>query len=63
MRTQEEIDEQLNRAAKQADKGGSRYHGMTYEQGVDAALRWLDPDTFGEDVEAPLGAEYDEDGD
>jgi len=59
MRTQEEIDQQLNRATKQEEKGGSRYRGMTFEQGVDATLRWLDPDVFG-DTEAPLGPEYDE---
>lgn len=41
MRTQEEIDEQLNKAADVADSGISQWPGMTYEQGVDNALRWV----------------------
>jgi hypothetical protein len=27
--------------AEQIDQGGSRFPGMTYEQGVQAALDWL----------------------
>lgn len=40
-RSEEEIDEQLNRAAEAADAGQSKWPGMTYEQGVDNALRWV----------------------
>lgn len=39
-RTQEEIDEVLNKAADGMDDG-SKWPGMSYEQGVDAAIRWL----------------------
>lgn len=38
--TEAEIDEQLDLAADAADEGASKWPGMTYEQGVDAALRW-----------------------
>ena len=40
-RPQEEIDEQLNQALEQEEAGGSRWPGMTYEQGVRAALDWV----------------------
>jgi predicted secreted Zn-dependent protease len=53
MRTKEEIDNQLNLAADQEEKGGSQYPGMTYEQGVQAALLWV---TEKYD-ETPLGPE------
>jgi hypothetical protein len=39
--TQEEIDEQVNLAQDQEEKGGSQWPGMTYEQGVSAALLWV----------------------
>ena len=39
--TQEQIDEVLNKISVQADKGGSKWPGMTYEQGVEAALMWI----------------------
>jgi hypothetical protein len=38
--TRDEIDEQLNLAAEAEESGGSRWPGMSYEQGVSAALRW-----------------------
>ena len=40
MRTQDEVDGQLNLAAEGVDNG-SRWPGMSYEQGVEAALRWM----------------------
>ena len=40
MRTQEETDEQLNLATEGVDNG-SRWPGMSYEQGVEAAIRWM----------------------
>jgi hypothetical protein len=43
-RTQKEIDDVLNKAADGIDKG-SRWGGMSYEQGVDAALRWITGET------------------
>ena len=44
-RMQAEIDEILNRCSEQEDEGGSRWPGMTYEQGVSAALRWVTKET------------------
>ncbi len=40
MRADSEIDEQLNKAAEASDKG-TRWPGMSYEQGVEAALLWM----------------------
>ncbi len=39
--TDNEIDEQLNRADGMVEKGGTKYRGMTYEQGVAEGIRWL----------------------
>jgi hypothetical protein len=54
-RTEKEIDGVLNAVEKKIDEGGSRWRGMTYEQGVDAALRWVRGDTnehpYGDDGE------------
>lgn len=44
-KSEEEIDAVLNKCAEQIDAGGSAWPGMTYEQGVDAALRWVNGDT------------------
>ncbi len=44
-RTQEEIDEILNKCAESIDKGQAKWPAMTFEQGVDAALRWVTGDT------------------
>lgn len=41
LRTQEEIDELLNQCADSEEDGRSKYPGMTYEQGIQAAIRWL----------------------
>jgi hypothetical protein len=51
VRTDEEIDDVLNIAVEQADKGGSAYPGMTFEQGVSEGIRWL----VGHNDDAPLG--------
>ena len=40
-RSQEEIAEQLDRAVQAQVDGESRWPGMSYEEGVDAALRWV----------------------
>lgn len=42
--TEDEIDDVLNRCADQTDEGGSRWPGMSYEQGVEAAIRWMQDD-------------------
>jgi hypothetical protein len=39
--TAAEIDEQTVRAMEQTSRGGSKYPGMTYEEGVLAALDWI----------------------
>ncbi len=46
MRTREQVDDLLNRCQDQIDEGGSEYPGMSYEDGIAAALRWAyDDDT------------------
>jgi hypothetical protein len=40
-RTNEEIDDVLNRCNEKVDEGGSRFFGMTYEQGIVAGIDWL----------------------
>ena len=44
-RTREEIDEQLNQTIDSVDEGSTKWPGMTYEQGVDNALRWVAGDS------------------
>jgi hypothetical protein len=39
-RSDNAVDDQLNKAADGADRG-SAWPGMSYEQGVEAALRWV----------------------
>lgn len=41
VRTDDEIDGVLNAAMESIDEGRARWPGMTYEQGVDAGIRWL----------------------
>jgi hypothetical protein len=41
VRSDEEIDELSNQCADQENTGGSKYPGMTYEQGISAAIDWL----------------------
>lgn len=41
VRSTEEVDDTLNKAQEQEDEGGSAWPGMTYEQGVVAAIMWL----------------------
>ena len=48
-RSEEDIDEQINLAAERVGQG-SRWPGMSYEQGVDSALRWV----TGEIDDAPM---------
>jgi hypothetical protein len=40
-RTDQEIDEQRNAASEALDEGGSKWPGMSYEQGVQNALAWV----------------------
>ncbi len=41
IRGQADVDEAHGRCIDQSDKGGSKYPGMTYEEGFQAALDWL----------------------
>lgn len=41
---QQEIDQVLNQCAEAADDGRSKFPGMSYEQGVEAAIRWMQGD-------------------
>lgn len=41
--TQKEIDDTLDLCGESRDNG-SKYPGMTYEDGVDAAIRWMQGD-------------------
>jgi hypothetical protein len=49
VRTNAEVDDLLNRASD-AEMDGSRFPGMSYEQGLLYAIRWL----IGEEDEDPL---------
>lgn len=40
MRPQSEIDDQMNKASDAVD-GGGKWPGMSYEEGVEAALSWV----------------------
>lgn len=50
MRSQREIDEQLNLAADQTMEGSTKFPSMTYEDGVEYALRWV----TGQSNDAPM---------
>ena len=41
LRSQEEIDEVLNRICDDSDAGRHRFPGQTYAEGVEAAIKWL----------------------
>ena len=42
--TQDEIDEVLNKCSDYTVEGGSKFPGMTYEQGVEAGILWVTGD-------------------
>ena len=50
MKTRKEVDELLNKV-QQAIESGEGYHGMTYEEGVKAALEWVMDDIDEEPIE------------
>jgi hypothetical protein len=39
IRTEQEIDDLLNQASESADN--SKYPGMSFEQGIEYAIKWL----------------------
>lgn len=51
--TDDEVQEQIDLASEAAVTGQSQWPGMTYEQGVDNALRWA----LGETDDAPMEEE------
>lgn len=42
--TDEEIDAVLNECSERFNDGDSKYPSMSYEQGVDAAIQWMQGD-------------------
>ena len=50
MRAQSEIDAQMNKASDAIEKGTTNWPGMTYEDGVSAALSWVS----GLDIPPPM---------
>lgn len=50
-RSDEEIDAVLNKVADQTDQGGTKYFGMSYEQGVAEGINWI----TGNQEENPMG--------
>lgn len=48
-----EIEQQEGEAGARVAAGRSDYPGMTYEEGVSAALRWV----LGRDEDPPMGEE------
>lgn len=42
--TQDEIDDVLNECSEYTSDGTSKFPGMTYEQGVEAGIRWVTGD-------------------
>lgn len=41
---EDQIDDVLNECMERIDDGDSKYPGMSYEQGVEAAIRWMQGD-------------------
>ncbi len=39
--TEDEINDVLNKCSEQVDEGRSKYPGMSYEQGIAAAINWM----------------------
>ncbi len=52
-RTDDEINDLRNDVAERINEGGSRFLGMSYEEGIDEVLRWL----FGESDDHPYAEE------
>ncbi len=50
MRSRNEIEEQMHKAGDIVCEGDTKVAGMTYEEGVDNALRWA----LGESDDAPI---------
>ncbi len=55
-RTDEEINDQLNRGAAWEEAGGSSVPGMSFESGVLAGIRWA----IGDSEDAPIESDPEE---
>jgi hypothetical protein len=42
--TEDQINDVLNQCSEAADEGRSKFPGMTYEQGVEAGVKWMQGD-------------------
>ena len=51
MRSEKEINEQIDAANKQVHKGSTAVPGMTYEEGVVYALEWANGDSEDKPIE------------
>ncbi len=61
MRTQKEIEEMMDKAGTWNCEGASDVRGMSYEEGVEAALRWATGGTEDQPIENEFEGEEDED--
>lgn len=43
--TQAEIDELLDAVSEEINKGSSRFHGMSYEEGIRDTIEWMTGET------------------
>jgi len=57
MRSKHEIEDMIAKAGLYLENGATAVGGMTYEEGVDAALRWV----LGETEDEPIEEEFDDD--
>lgn len=51
MHSDQEIDDLLNDCAEEEGEGTTRFKGMTYEQGIKAAIEWLIDPIFSHPLE------------
>jgi hypothetical protein len=51
--SREEIDEVLNKCADAANEGKTKWHGMSYEEGVRAGIEWVLGDVEENPMEDP----------
>lgn len=51
-RSSDEIEEQISKATEIINTDGTKVPGMSYEQGVDEALRWVLGESSDEPIEA-----------
>jgi len=58
IRTDEEISDLREQISDQINQGSSKFHGMTYEQGLDAMIEWLLYKD--EDMESAYGGPMDD---